>query len=299
MDRNFLSLLSRGRFTAGISTCRIGDGQPDPDSIYAALTGAAGSGSANGTLLVHSQVHSLRVVIYSSEMLTQTGKGWTGRLGVAEGRWIHLPDSPEDRYTLSVSFRTMPVLNQDELGALARSMDADGVVTDLEQVVPGVLVADCHPLYIWGELPGREVRGILHSGWQGCGISMVAGRAMNRYWGIPFSDISVYSGPGICSRCYPVTEDRAAVFVSRFGAGAVGRAQGTGEFSGRLMPSIDIQEANRLATLDMGMQWLGGTGLCTAEQEELWSHRCRERRGAGRMLAFWLPTAELYESWRS
>lgn len=121
-----------------------------------------------------------------------------------------------------------------DLAARVGLLEGDGILTDLP-VLLGVTVADCMPI----ALNFGAWRGLLHSGWQGTGIVKVALTALVSLTS-PGSDQQkgyLVLGPSIAATDYPVDQERASLFASRFGAQAVmDHPSGTG--------ALDLGAAN-------------------------------------------------------
>lgn len=89
----------------------------------------------------------------------------------------------------------------------------DGLLTTDPSVVLTVTVADCFPVYFSD--PVKNIVGIAHVGWQGANLNIV--KEIIEFFDSLDSqreDITITLGPGICTRHYPVTPERAAHFSS-------------------------------------------------------------------------------------
>lgn len=153
--------------------------------------------------------------------------------------------------------------------------EADALVTSREDLALVVAVADCVPV----ALVGGDSVGMVHSGWRGtlAGISGKAARRMSgggsAKAGITASGVTAYIGPCIRRCCYEVSEELAAEFGRRFGAGVV---------DGR---NLSLPEAIRSDLEQAGVEQVVDLELCTGCRSDLfYSHRKQKPR-TGRNLA--------------
>jgi len=153
--------------------------------------------------------------------------------------------------------------------------EADGLLTDRPGLLLTVTVADCLPIFLVD--PGRGVIGLLHSGWRGTGIVQNAVELMRSRYGCLPEDLHVTIGPGIGGCCYRVDPQRAALFGSRFGQGAVRLDAGA--------PYLDLRAANLGLLEAMGVRRVTVVRDCTACTPQLASYR-RDGARFVRMLAF-------------
>lgn len=90
--------------------------------------------------------------------------------------------------------------------------DADGMITDLNELCLVIRTADCVPVFAVDE--GRRVLGAAHSGWKGCRDN-IAGklvRMMKEKFRCDPKDITAYILPSIGPESYRVNEDVAQFF---------------------------------------------------------------------------------------
>jgi polyphenol oxidase len=80
----------------------------------------------------------------------------------------------------------------------------------------GVIVGDCVPI-LFADTKGRAVAAV-HAGWKGT-LENIAGETVSQFTqnGIHPEDIMVSVGPHICRDCYTVPEERAKLFLHRYG----------------------------------------------------------------------------------
>lgn len=95
-----------------------------------------------------------------------------------------------------------------------KNLTGDGIVSDKDNLMAVVTVADCMPLYIYD----KETRAfaIVHSGWKGTGIVVNAISKMQEEYGSKKEDICVILGPHINQCCYIVNQERADYFAENF-----------------------------------------------------------------------------------
>ncbi|HUW42348.1 MAG TPA: polyphenol oxidase family protein [Rectinemataceae bacterium] len=147
--------------------------------------------------------------------------------------------------------------------AIVERGGADGVITREPSLVPTVTAADCMPIWILDRHSGAF--GVLHSGWRGTGILKIAVEELGRRFGSPPSSLSAILGPAIGSCCYDVPEERAELFLERYGERAAFREGGTWR--------IDLREANIALAGSSGLGWLLSVDACTSCDPRLGSYR--------------------------
>lgn len=150
---------------------------------------------------------------------------------------------------------------------------ADGILTVRRDILMGVTIADCAPLFLRGD----HVVGVLHAGWRGVigGILPAALDLMSSRFGVDRSRVEVLLGPCIAACCFEVSSSVAMLFPA-----SVRRSHGSSCF-------VDLAGA----ILD---QWLRHGGRienfhredrCSVCQRPL-MHSHRRTQGAGRNLAY-------------
>lgn len=80
----------------------------------------------------------------------------------------------------------------------------DGQVTDRADVLLGVTVADCVPVFLVSPRP-RTVA-VLHAGWRGTALGILERglESIGRHAGVRPRELHVHLGPAICGDCYEV-----------------------------------------------------------------------------------------------
>lgn len=91
----------------------------------------------------------------------------------------------------------------------------DGIISRDRELCLSVTVADCLPVYLYE--PESGAFGLVHSGWKGTGIVLMALRLMEERWHIRPEELAAVLGPCICPRCYRVDGERARAFEAEFG----------------------------------------------------------------------------------
>ncbi len=147
------------------------------------------------------------------------------------------------------------------LGTTPDLPEADGLLTNDYGLILGVTVADCMPIL----LQDRYDRGfaLLHSGWRGTGILLVAVNMLRDRYNIPAGDLIAGFGPAIGGCCYRVDEKRYSLFHSRWGAGRV--------VDGRY--TIDLVAANAAIAEECGVGEVRLESPCTVCNDWLGSYR--------------------------
>ena len=132
---------------------------------------------------------------------------------------------------------------------------ADGFVTDRDDLVLGILTADCFPVVLATE----SAAALLHCGWRGAASELID-NARGLLGEVPRA---AWIGPGICPRCYEVdaavwdrfdSVDRQAIRPGRDGHGFL---------------DIAALIERRLEGVDSVLR----DGRCTFEDANLYSHR--------------------------
>jgi len=124
---------------------------------------------------------------------------------------------------------------------------ADAVITNREDVLLGIQVADCVPIVLFDEK--KRVVGAVHAGWRGTAAQILKKtiQAMVDHFGSSPDNIVIAFGPSIKGCCYEVDSDvNEAVCVST----------GAGEYSSRKNSKffIDLASANMLQAGSLGVK---------------------------------------------
>lgn len=103
--------------------------------------------------------------------------------------------------------------------AWSPATEGDGLLTADPRFCLAVTVADCLPVFLHDKRSGAFA--LVHSGWRGTGIALVALQRMARRFGTNPGDVSAVVGPGIGACCYRVSEERAELFRQTWGEDSV------------------------------------------------------------------------------
>lgn len=145
----------------------------------------------------------------------------------------------------------------------------DGLVTNDPAVTLMTGHADCMSFFCYD--PNTRSIGLAHAGWRGAkgriGSKLVA--AMMESYGCRAEDILVGLGPSICPKCFEVGEDVAVDFEQEFPNIAIRGKNGKGN------PTIDLWKVAVEQFCQMGVKEdnIELMGVCTVEDERLFSHR--------------------------
>lgn len=157
----------------------------------------------------------------------------------------------------------------------------DGLVTNDPAVTLITGHADCMAFFFYD--PKKKAIGLCHAGWRGAQarIGKEVVRMMTASYGCDPKDILAGVGPSICPRCFEVGDDVAKSFEREFpncplrGKNAIGKA------------TVDLWQVAVCQFLESGIlpEHIELMGVCTYEDERLYSHR-REKGRTGGMAAY-------------
>ena len=157
----------------------------------------------------------------------------------------------------------------------------DGLVTDDPEITLITGHADCMAFYFYD--PVKKGIGLCHAGWRGAlhriGAEVI--RTMETACGSDPKDIVCGVGPSICPKCFEVGDDVAESFALAFpqcdllGENEKGKA------------TVDLWQVAAAQFLESGIvpEHIHLMGVCTFEDERLYSHR-RDKGRTGGMAAF-------------
>ena len=161
--------------------------------------------------------------------------------------------------------------------SLQKSYSGDAVLTDRDDVLASVTVADCLPVFMVN--PKRKVIGVIHAGWRGTllGIARRTIRKARDRFGCEPGEFTLLFGPCIRSCCYRVS-DRVAIL---FGEECVSRRRDGA-------PMLNLIHANLKQFTDCGVKKdkIFVIGGCTSCDKELFCSYRRDKENAGRMIGF-------------
>ena len=158
--------------------------------------------------------------------------------------------------------------------------EGDALHTPEPWIGLGVKVADCLPVYVFGQ--DACCVGIAHCGWRGT-AARTAGRlaaSMSQCYGVPAFELRFTTGPCICPDCYRVGTE---VF-EEFSSFPDRDRCFTPSASTEGLWHLDLRAANRYLLSDLGLTEIPGLELCTFENRELF-YSARRDKVTGRNLA--------------
>ena len=160
---------------------------------------------------------------------------------------------------------------------LQKSYSGDAVLTDRDDILVSVAVADCLPVFMVN--PKRKVMGMVHAGWRGTllGIARRTIREAKDSFGCEPGEFALLFGPCIRSCCYRVSDRVAILFDDK----CVSRPR-------EEAPMLDLVHANRKQFIDCGVKEdkIFVVGGCTFCRKELFCSYRRDKENAGRMIGY-------------
>jgi len=90
-------------------------------------------------------------------------------------------------------------------GPLARTEDADGMITDTPNLILTVRTADCQSFAIY--VPKKNILGVLHAGWRGLHTGAIPAffKTLKDEWGAEAEEALVAASPSLCILCADFT----------------------------------------------------------------------------------------------
>lgn len=90
--------------------------------------------------------------------------------------------------------------------------EADGMVTNVKNIILTMRTADCLPVFLYD--PKKRCIGLVHAGWKGSAEKIVVKgiESLTQNFGSHAGDILVAFGPSIRKCCYDVSEDFQKIF---------------------------------------------------------------------------------------
>lgn len=157
-----------------------------------------------------------------------------------------------------------------------KSLDADGLITNIKGMTIGILTADCVPVILYDGK--NKVIAAVHAGWKGTAAKIAVKTVeimAERYKSRP-QEITAAIGPAIGPCCYKVGEDVVA---------AVGHREEAAELRGCEW-YLNLQKANFLQLQGAGVADIDLSDICTSCRTDLFfSHRAEQGK-TGRQLSF-------------
>ena len=151
----------------------------------------------------------------------------------------------------------------------------DGLVTQEKDLVLGVTVADCLPVF-FRDMAG-DTFGLVHSGWKGTGIALNSAEKIKADFGVPPENLGAFVGPGIGPCCYHVDQERALIFAAEWGGDTVTNKDGR--------RYLDLKRANMSMLLSGGLREVSASPDCTSCSRLLGSYRRQGPETFSRMIA--------------
>lgn len=147
----------------------------------------------------------------------------------------------------------------------------DGHVTNQENLLLAITVADCVPIYLVE--PESGAIGILHAGWRGtaAGILEAGIRALADISNTPVGAIVMHCGIAICGSCYEVGPEVVEVVTGE-------RPAGPGP--------LDLRRALMDRASRLGLRQISASRFCTAHDRALFHSYRASGHAAGRMAAY-------------
>lgn len=157
----------------------------------------------------------------------------------------------------------------------------DGLVTNDPAVTLITGHADCMAFFFYD--PVKRAIGLCHAGWRGAlaRIGSEVIRKMTAHFGSDPKDILAGVGPSICPRCFEVGDDVAEDFERAFPVCPLRQTNRKGK------ATIDLWQAAVCQFSEAGVlpEHIELMGVCTFEDERLFSHR-RDKGRTGGMAAY-------------
>lgn len=162
--------------------------------------------------------------------------------------------------------------------------EGDALITDSDQVVPGIFTADCFPIGL-ADQAGR-IRCVVHAGWRGTMAGVISSAIRNlEALGSKPAQLRAVVGPGIGPCCY------------RVGRTVLDDLRSSGLSSRRFIRKrdggtwLDLRRVIHHRLLEAGLidRSVQHLDLCTSCRDDLFFSHRRDHGAAGRMLSLVLP----------
>ena len=152
--------------------------------------------------------------------------------------------------------------------------NVDGLISDEDQIVLSIKVADCVPIFLVEKQTG--IIGLIHAGWRGIAKGIVNSGIdqIVKLGGIPNS-LFVLMGPSIRKCCFEVGQDVATQFPQKFVI-----KNSNGNIAVDLHKTLESQFISR----GVNSENIFDTKKCTCCSHEMFSYR-RQGKKSGRMIA--------------
>lgn len=104
------------------------------------------------------------------------------------------------------------IIDEPPKDGLNYTAEADGIITDINELCLVIRTADCVPVYAFDYK--LKIIGAVHSGWRGCRLSISKKliKEMKRIFNSSYKDIIIFILPSIGPNSYTVNNDVATLF---------------------------------------------------------------------------------------
>ena len=155
------------------------------------------------------------------------------------------------------------VLKEVDIQTVSPVNDADGLVTYDKNAVIVIFTADCIPVYFYDAT--ACFAGIIHAGWRGVSKNIIisAMDSIEKKFPLHMSSLKTVIGPGICRNHFEVSEELGHVFPEIY----------VKDKKGRKFVDLKLIIKQQLESSGVKTQNIYDSGLCTVEEENMFSYR--------------------------
>lgn len=193
------------------------------------------------------------------------------RVAANRERFLKKLRVPENRLAIPSQVHGSAVLL---VSAPGRFEACDGLLTRTRELFLAVSVADCLPIFLFD--PATESVGVVHAGWRGTNLGILANALERVAEGSSKPEhLIAFIGPGAGACCYEVGEEVARDFDPLY----VDRPEGK-------RPHLDLKAANRAVLIGAGVpeQNIELSTYCTICNPDLLHSYRRDGKQSGRMM---------------
>ncbi len=140
--------------------------------------------------------------------------------------------------------------------------EGDALLTDQEEKVLTVQVADCVPIALISE---NGAIAVIHAGWRGLLNGVIESASQDLERRVTGSQVAVI-GPHIGSCCYEFGRQDLESFIKRFGPSVVGN-------TGSSSSSLDLSKITRVILEKENIELIYEDSSCTSCETKFWSYR--------------------------
>ena len=220
----------------------------------------------------------------SAQNVWENRARFSRHLGVENLPWL----LSMDHGTQVVAVTEPAPLPADRTRRPATHYQADGCVTNVENVPLSLTVADCVPVFFYD--PVVRAVGVTHAGWRGTVAGIVARtvECLEANYGSAPKDVRVGIGPSIGPEAFEVGAEVVKEFRDRFQDDpeiVLEHPDPTSREAGKAY--VNLWQANRVTALWAGVseENIRISGWCTASHPELFFSHRRDCGKSGRLLA--------------